>query len=318
VVACLLRPDGAEATVKDVRTFSTTTEALLELSDWLGAAGCTHVAIESTGVYWKPVFNILDGQCTVLVVNAAHIKNVAGRKTDVADSVWIAELLQHGLLRPSFVPDRAQRELRDLTRIRTTLIDERTAVVNRIQKVLEDANIKLAGVASNIMGVSGRDILAALLAGNTDPVAMADLARGKLRRKKEALAQALRGRMNDHHRLLISLHLEHADFLDEGIAELSRQIATRLRAQEEALLRLQTIPGIARRAAEVLAAEVGLDMSRFPSAGHLASWAGMCPGNYESAGKHKKGPIRHGNRAIRRVLVEAAHAAARTTTPEHT
>ncbi len=318
VVACLLRPGGAGEPVKEIRTFATTTDALLERGDWLRAAGCTHVAVESTGVYWKPVFNILDGQCTILVVNAAHIKNVAGRKTDVADSVWIAELLQHGLLRPSFVPDRAQRELRDLTRTRTTLIDERTAVVNRIQKVLEDANIKLAGVASNIMGVSGRDILAALLAGVTDPAVLADLARGKLRRKKEALAEALRGRMSDHHRLLIALHLEHVDFLDEGVAELSRQIAARLREHEEALARLQTIPGIARRAAEVLAAEVGLDMGRFPSAGHLASWAGMCPGTYESAGKHKKGPIRQGNRAIRRALVEAAHAAARTTKPEQT
>ncbi|HEU5398687.1 MAG TPA: IS110 family transposase, partial [Gammaproteobacteria bacterium] len=249
----------------------------------------------STGVYWWLVFNILDGQCTALVVNAADIKNVAGRKTDVADSVWIAELLQHGLLRPSFVPDQAQREPRDLTRIRTTLIDGRTAVVNRIRKVLEDANIKPAGVASNIMGVY---ILAELLAGTTDPVAMADLARGKLRRKKEALAEALRGRMKDRHRLLSALHLKHPDFLEEGIAELSRQIAARLRVQEDELLRLQTIPGIARRAVEVVAAEVGPDMSRFLSAGHLASWAGMCPGNYESAGKHKKGPIRHGNRAM--------------------
>ncbi len=312
VVACLLRPTPDGQSTRETRTFPTTTDSLLALSDWLRAAECTHVAIESTGVYWKPIFNILDGQCTVLVVNAAHIKNVAGRKTDVSDAAWIADLLQHGLLRPSFIPDRAQRELRDLTRTRTSLVDERTAAVNRIQKVLEDANIKLAGVASNIMGVSGRDILAALLAGSTDAEGMAELARGKLRRKREALAAALRGRMSDHHRLLIALHLEHADLLDEQIAQLSAEITERLRPWEEKLVRLETIPGVGRRTAEILAAEIGLDMSRFPSAAHLASWAGMCPGNYESAGKRKNGPMRLGNRALRRALVEAAHAAART------
>jgi transposase len=312
VVACLLRPTPDGQSTREIRTFPTTTDSLLALSDWLRATECTHVAIESTGVYWKPIFNILDGQCTVLVVNAAHIKNVAGRKTDVSDAAWIADLLQHGLLRPSFIPDRAQRELRDLTRTRTSLVDERTAAVNRIQKVLEDANIKLAGVASNIMGVSGRDILAALLAGSTDAEAMAELARGKLRRKREALAAALRGRMSDHHRLLIALHLEHADLLDEQITQLSAEIAERLRPCEETLARLETIPGVGRRTAEILAAEIGLDMSRFPSAAHLAAWAGMCPGNYESAGKRKKGPMRLGNRALRRALTEAAHAAART------
>jgi transposase len=318
VVACLLRPTEDGQSTREIRTFATTTDALLDLADWLRAAGCTHVAIESTGVYWKSIFNILDGQCTVLVVNAVHIKNVAGRKTDVGDAAWIADLLQHGLLRPSFVPNRAQRELRDLTRTRTSLIDERTAAVNRIQKVLEDANIKVAGVASNIMGVSGRDILAALLAGSTDAEAMAELARGKLRRKREALAAALRGRMTDHHRLLITLHLEHIDLLDEQIAALSAEIADRLRPYEEELVLLESIPGVARRTAEVLAAEIGLEVSRFPSAAHLASWAGMCPGNYESAGKRKRGPMRQGNRALRRALTESAHAAARTKKAEQT
>ncbi len=207
VVACLLRPHG-EGAHKEIRTFGTTTAALLVLREWLLAAGCTHVAMEATGVYWKPVHHMLEGHCTLLVVNAAHMHAVPGRKTDVRDAEWIADLLQHGLLRASFIPSHAQRELRDLTRTRTSLIDERSAAINRIQKVLEDATIKLAGVATDIMGTSGRDILAALLAGVLDAAAMADLARGKLRRKHAALEQALAGRMADHHRLLIALHLE--------------------------------------------------------------------------------------------------------------
>jgi len=269
-------------------------------------------------VYWKPIYHVLEEHYTLLVVNAAHMHAVPGRKTDVRDAEWIADLLQHGLLRASFIPSRAQRELRDLTRTRTSLIDERSAAVNRIQKVLEDANIKLAGVATDIMGKSGRDILAALLEGALDAPAMADLARGKLRRKHEALEQALRGRMADHHRLLIALHLEHIDLLDEQIARLSADIAERLRPYEATLLRLETIPGVGRRTAEVLAAEMGLDMRRFPSAGHLASWAGMCPGVHESAGRRKSGKRREGNKALRRVLTEAAHAAARTKKKDQT
>jgi len=317
VVACLLHPDGAEER-KEIRTFGTTTAALEELRDWLTAASCTHVAMEATGVYWKPIYHVLEGHYELLVVNAAHMHAVPGRKTDVRDAEWIADLLQHGLLRASFIPSRAQRELRDLTRTRTSLIDERSAAVNRIQKVLEDANIKLAGVATDIMGKSGRDILAALLEGALDAPAMADLARGKLRRKHEALEQALRGRMADHHRMLIALHLEHIDLLDEQIARLSADIAERLRPDEATLLRLETIPGVGRRTAEVLAAEMGLDMSRFPSAGHLASWAGMCPGVHESAGRRKSGKRREGNKALRRVLTEAAHAAARTKKKDQT
>jgi len=234
------------------------------------------------------------------------------------DAEWIADLLQHGLLRASFIPSREQRELRDLTRTRTSLIDERSATVNRIQKVLEDANIKLAGVATDIMGKSGRDILAALVGGEMEAGAMADLARGKLRRKHEALEQALRGRMSDHHRRLIALHLEHVDLLDEQIDRLSADITGRLRSYEAVLLRLESIPGVGRRTAEILAAEMGLDMSRFPTAGHLASWAGMCPGVHESAGRRTSGKRREGNKALRRALTEAAHAAARTKKKDQT
>jgi transposase len=311
VVACLLRPEGA-AERKEIQTFGTTTGALGALRDWLLAAGCTHVAMEATGSFWKPVYNILDGHCTLLVVNAAHMHAVPGRKTDVRDAEWIATLLQHGLLRASFIPSREQRELRDLTRTRTSLTDERTAAVNRIQQVLEDANIKLAGVATDIMGKSGRDILAALLGGEMAASTMANLARGKLRRKRDALEQALQGRMAAHHRMLIALHLEHIDLLDEQIAHLSAEIAERLRPDEAVLVRLETIPGVGRRTAEIGAAEMGLDMARFPSAGHLASWAGMCPGVHESAGKRKSGKRREGNKALRRALTEAARAAART------
>jgi transposase len=311
VVACVLRPPAAGHARKEVRTFATTTNALLALADWLHTAGCTHVAMESTGSYWKPVYNILEGGCTLLLVNAQHIKKVPGRKTDVSDSEWLADLLQHGLLQPSFVPDRAQRELRDLTRTRTTLIDERAAVVNRLQAVLEDANIKIAGVATDIMGASGRDMLAALLEGTATAAEMANLARGRMRSKRAVLEEALQGRLSDHHRLLLLLHLEHADYLEEQIARLSAEIAARLRPYEEEIATLDTIPGIGRHLAEVIIAEIGTDMGRFPSAAHLASWAGMCPGNYESAGKRRKGTTRRGNKAVRRALTEAAQAAAR-------
>jgi transposase len=255
---------------------------------------------------------VVEGHCEVLVVNAQHIKAVPGRKTDLKDAEWIADLLQHGLLRASFIPDRPQRELRDLTRTRTTLSDERTAVVNRIQKVLEDANLKLAGVASNVVGLSGRAMLAALLDGTTDPAALAELALGTLRKKRDALERALSGRFSDHHRLLLTTHLAHLDFLEEEIARLSAAIAERLRPFEEELARLDTIPGVDRRTAEVLLAEIGADVARFPTAGHLASWAGMCPGNHESAGKRKGGKTRKGSTWLRRALVQAAHGAART------
>jgi transposase len=312
VVACLLRTTTDGQRTQEVRTFSTMTDGLLALADWLRAAGCDRAAMESTGVYWKPVYNVLEGQVTLLVVNAAHIKAVPGRKTDVRDAEWIADLLRHGLLRASFIPDRPQRELRDLTRTRAVLTDEHSAAVNRLQAVLEDANIKLAGVATDIMGVSGRAILAALLAGTTDPALLAELAKGRLRKKRELLARALRGQVRDHHRLLLTTHLAHIDFLDEEIAGLSAEIATRLQAEAAALDRLDTIPGVDRQTAEVLVAEIGTDMGRFPTAGHLASWAGMCPGNHESAGKRKGGKTRKGSKWLRRALVGAAHGAART------
>lgn len=311
VVACLIRQTAAVGQTKTIRTFGTMTDDLDALADWLAEAGCTHVAMESTGVYWKPVYNRLEGRFTILVANAQHIKTMPGRKTDVKDCEWIADLLQHGLLTPSFIPSQAQRELRDLTRTRTTLIDERSRVVLRLQKVLEDANIKLAGVASDIMGVSARAMLEALVAGTTDPAVIADLAKGKLREKRAQLERALAGRMTEHHRLMISSHLTHIDFLDEQIERLSQAIVEQTRPFESDLLRLQTIPGIGRRTAEVLAAEIGLNMSHFPSAAHLASWAGMCPGNQESAGKRKTGKTRKGSKWLRRALVQAAQAAAR-------
>jgi transposase len=312
VVACLIRPAPDGALSKEIRTFGTTTEELLDLRGWLGAAGCEAVAMESTGVYWKPIYNLLEGHVSQWVVNAAHIKAVPGRKTDVKDCEWIADLLRHGLLKASFIPGRAQRELRALTRTRTTLIDERTAAVNRLQKVLEDANIKLAGVASDVVGVSGRAMLVALLAGTTDPAVLADLAKGRLRQKRAQLERALAGRLADHHHLLIGLHLEQVDFLDEQIERLSEEIAERLRPFEADLGRLDTIPGIGRRTAEVLAAEMGLRMAQFPSAGHLSSWAGLAPGNHQSAGKSRGGTPPKGNRWIRRALVESALGAART------
>ena len=321
VVACLIRPITTGVRTKETRTFATTTDALAALGTWLRAAGCGQVAMESTGVLWKPVFNVLTDEAyrlEVRVVNAQLVRSMPGRKTDVGDAEWIADLLQHGLLRPSFIPDRAQRELRDLTRTRTSLIDERSAAVKRLQKVLEDANIKLSGVATDVMGVSGRAILAALLEGAAEPADMAELAVGKLRTKRAALERALTGRMRAHHRRLVALHLAHADVLDEQIAELSAQIAEQLRPVEAELRRLETIPGVGRRTAEILAAEIGLAMGQFPSARHLASWAGMAPGNNASAGKRKGGATRKGSKWLRRALVEAARAAARTKQPDRT
>ncbi len=311
VVACLIRPTPGVGQTKTIRTFGTTTEELDALADWLAEAGCTQVAMESTGVYWKPVYNRLDGRFTVTVANAQHIKTMPGRKTDVKDCEWIADLLQHGLVTASFIPDQGQRDLRDLTRTRTTLVDERSRSIQRLQKVLEDANIKLAGVASDIMGVSARQMLDALVAGTSDPATMAELAKGRLRKKRAALERALTGHLRDHHRALIAMHLEHIDFLEEQIEQLSHQIAELLLPFEAELRRLETIPGIKRRIAEVIAAEIGLDMSHFPTAGHLASWAGMCPGNHESAGKRKTGKTRKGSKWLRRALVQAAQAAAR-------
>src|SRR5436305_7164883 len=247
-----------------------------------------------------------------MVYNAQHSKAVAGRNTDVKDAEWIADLLQHGLLRPSFIPPAWQRRLRDLTRSRSRLIEERSRVIARLQKVLEDANIKLASVASDVLGTSAQHMLHALVKGELSPTAMAELARGRMRAKREQLAQALTGHLQPHHCFLIAEHLAHIDSLEEAIDRLSAEIAQRLRPYEEILLRLETIPGIKRRLAEIILAEIGPEMSRFPTAKHLASWAGMCPGNHESAGKRLTGKTRKGNAWLRKLLVEAAHAAAHT------
>lgn len=312
VVACLLRIDEQGEETRQVQRFETYTEDLLRLSDWLTRSGCTHVAMESTGVYWKPIYNLLEGHLELLVVNAHHIKAVPGRKTDVKDSEWIAELLQHGLLKASFIPPQSQRDWRDLTRYRTSLVQERVRIVNRLQKVLEDANLKLAGVATDVMGKSGRVILEAILAGATDPEQLAELAKGRLRKKLPQLKQALNGRVREHHRFLLVEQLSHIDYLDEAIGRLSGEIAERLRPFQAEIERLDTIPGINRSIAEVLLAEIGPDMNRFPDAHHLASWAGMCPGHNESGGKRQSGKTRKGNRWLRQALIEAAHGASHT------
>lgn len=312
VVACVIVPGSTGRPQKTVRTFSTMTDDLLALGDWLAQEQVTDVAMESTASYWKPVYNLLEDRFTLLLANAQHVKAVPGRKTDVRDAEWLADLLRHGLLRASFVPDRPQREVRELTRYRTSLVQERAAEVNRLQKVLEGANIKLAAVASNVLGASGRAMLEALVAGHDDATTLADLARGKLRDKRPALEQALQGRMGAHQRFLLARQLAHIDFLEEQISQVSTELAERLRPAEDDLDRLDTIPGISRRIAEILVAEIGTDMSRFSTAGHLASWAGMCPGNHESAGKRLSGRTRKGSPALRTALVEAAHAAAHT------
>ncbi len=312
VVACLIVPGSDGKPHKPIRTFGTMTDDLRALADWLAAAGCTNVAMESTGVFWKPIYNLLEDRFSLLLVNARHIKAVPGRKTDVRDCEWIADLLRHGLLKPSFVPDRVQRELRELTRYRTALVDERSAEVNRLQKTLEGANIKLAAVATDPLGVSGRQMLEALVAGTTEATALAELAKGRLRAKLPQLERALAGRVGPHQRFLVARQLAHIDFLDGQITEVSAEIVERLRPFEAELARLDTIPGVGQRTAESLLAELGTDMSRFPSAAHLASWAGMCPGNHESAGKRSRGKTRQGNPYVRRALVEAAHAAGRT------
>jgi transposase len=312
VLVCVRCCDGPGQVVEEVRSFSTMTRDLLALSDWLAEHGVTHVAMESTGVYRKPVFNILEGRVAVILVNAERIKEVPGRKTDVKDCQWIAQLLQHGLLKASFVPPQPIRELRDLTRQRTQLIQERSAAANRIQKVLEDANIKLAGVATDMLGVSGRDMLEALIAGETVPEKLADLARRRLREKIPALRLALQGRVTDHHRFLLRMHLDHVAHLGELIGRLGDRLGEALAPFAEAEERLQTIPGINQRVAEIVVAEIGPKMEQFPSADHLASWAGMCPGNNESAGKRRSGRTVKGNRWLKRILVQAAWAVSHT------
>jgi transposase len=312
VVVCVRCCDRPGKVIEEIRTFATMTADLLALSDWLVEQRISHVAMESTGVYWKPVFNILEGRFQVILVNAEHIKQVPGRKTDVKDCAWIAQLLQHGLLKASFIPPEPIRELRDLTRQRTQLIGERASAANRIQKVLEDANIKLASVATDVLGVSGRDMLEALIAGQTDPEQLADLARKRLREKIPALERALQGRVTDHHRFLLRMHLDHVTHLEELIGRLSHRVEELMAPFAQAQERLETIPGISQRVAETVMAEIGSNPEQFPTAGHLASWAGMCSGNNESAGKRRSGRTTKGNRWLKRILVQAAWAASHT------
>jgi transposase len=341
VVACIRHSSAGPARTQ-VRTFATVTNALLALLDWLLAEGVTHVAMESTGVYWKPLFNLLEGPLQVILVNAHAVKQVPGRKTDVGDAAWLAQLLQHGLLKASFVPPRPIRELRDLTRQRSQLAAEKASAANRIQKVLEDANIKLASVATDVLGVSGRRMLRALIAGGDDAEALADLAQRRLRAKLPQLREALTGRVSDHHRFLLRLHLEHVEQLERLIEQLTTRIASHLDPPpgsggaepervkppeqtasavagavapgplEESVRRLMTIPGVGRHTAEVIVAEIGVDMTPFADAAKLASWAGLCPGNDESAGKRRSSRVPFGNRWLRQALVQAAWSAGRT------
>ncbi len=315
ITACLRRLVAPGQVSKELRTFGTTTAELLTLLDWLVAAGCTHVAMESTGVYWKPVFNILEGSFDqVLVVNPQHIKALPGRKTDMLDAEWIAQLLQHGLLRGSFIPPAPIRELREATRYRKQLIRTRADEANRIQKLLEAANLKLGSVATDILGVSGRAMLAALVKGETKAAALASLAKGRLRKKQPQLVAALTGRITPVQRSLLGQQLAHVEYLERAIAELDTLIAALMVPYQAEADRLRTTTGIETRTAEALIAELGVDMTVFPSDRHCASWAGMCPGNNESAGKRKSGKTRKGSKWLRAALVEAAWATSRTPT----
>jgi transposase len=341
VVATRVRVAEDERLFWETRTFGTATPELLRLYDWLSEWGCTHVAMESTADYWKPVFNILEGAFEVLLVNAQHVKHVPGRKTDAKDSEWLAELLVHGLLKPSFIPPKPQRELREMTRYRATLVQERARVVNRVQKLLEGMNIKLASVATNVLGVSGRAMLEALIADKTTPQEMAQLAHGRLRTKIPELEKALTGIVSKRQRKLLSMQLGHIDFLDEQIEELSAEIDRHLEEMDqppsageaaadrsseetsgdgalpplswgEAVTLLDTAPGVDRSVAEVVLGEMGVHMGQFSTAEQAAAWAGIAPGNNESGGKRYSSRIRKGNRALRTALVQAAWSAVRT------
>ncbi len=304
VVACVMTPESRET-----RTFPTMTKDLLMLGDWLAEHGVTHVAMESTGVYWQPVYNLLEEDFSLLVVNAQHIKAVPGRKTDVKDAEWIADLLRHGLVRASFIPDRSHRELRELLRYRRNLIRQRSQVVSRIQKVLEGANIKLSSVASDVVGVSGRAMLEAMIGGSDDPEALAALAKGSLRTKRASLEEALNGRVGRHQQMMLDSQLRHLDFLDGEVEGLNGEVASRMSPFEGAMERLDEIPGVGLRTIEDVLAEIGTDMTRFPSSNHISSWAKICPGNNESGGKRKSGRSGRGNPWLKAALVQAAWAA---------
>ena len=311
VAVCGRVPGPTGPRVQQVRTFGTMTADLLALRDWLTGQGVTHVAMESTGVYWKPIYYVLEEAVTCLLVNAAHMRNVPGRKTDVQDCVWIAQLLEHGLLRGSFVPPAPIREVRDLTRYRKGLIQERGRETQRLQKVLEDAGVKLASGVTDTLGVSGRAMLEALVHGTTDPDVLAELARGRLRAKLPALRAALAGRFRAHHAFLVGQQLAHLDYVEDAIEALSVRIEEVLRPFAARVQPLDAIPGVNQRAIEGIVAEIGLDMTPFPSDRHLVSWAGICPGHHESAGKRQSGKTRKGTRWLRAALIEAALGAIR-------
>jgi transposase len=343
VVACRVQIDEQGEWQQEVRTFGTMTCELLQLVDWLLAGEVTHVALESTGEYWKPVYNLLEGNAEVVLVNAQHVKHVPGRKTDVQDAEWLAELLVHGLLKASFIPAKPQRDLRDLTRYRVTLVQERARVINRVQKVLENANIKLASVATDVLGVSGRRMLEALVVGKADAAAMAELAKGRMRNKLPLLQQALTGVVDDHHRFLVAQHLVHIDFLDEQIEKASEQIVQQMQhlpalspgsptppqtdpgdevsasnesgsaplTWQQAADILDSTPGVDQKAAYEVLAEMGINMRQFPSANHLCAWGGLAPGNRQSGGKRYHARLSDGNRQLRTIMVQCAWSAVR-------
>jgi transposase len=309
VVACLRLVSEGKVTT-EVRTFQTTTAELLRLSEWLATNECTHVAMEASGVYWKPVWHILDdGELALVLANAAHVKNVPGRKTDVNDAMWLAELLAHGLIRASFVPDTQTQEMRNLLRTRKQLVREQTSHVQRVQKTLEDANIKLDSVLSDLMGKSGRAMIEAMIAGETNPAKLASLAHPRAKASHEEFREALRGRVTKHHRFLLRLHLNQIDVLTAAMATLDAQVEANLGPFRTAVELIMSVPGIKNLGANVIVSEIGIDMSRFPSHAHLISWAGICPRNDESAGKRRSNRLRKGAPWLKTTLVQCAWAA---------
>jgi transposase len=312
VVACVRHVVDGKVT-REVRTFKTTTRELMSLSEWLLAEGCTHIAMEATGIYWKPVWHILaDGEFELVLANAAHVKNVPGRKTDVNDATWLADLMAHGLIRASFVPDEQTQEMRDLLRTRKQFVRERTSHIQRVQKTLEDANIKLDSVITDIVGLSGRRMIEALIAGESDPDVLAALAHRRIKASAAELEAALRGRVTEHHRFMLRLHLQHIDTLDAAITQIDQEVDANVEPFRTAIKILSTIPGISDLSAAVIVAEIGIDMSRFPDEGHLISWAGLCPKNDESAGKRRSTRMRKGAPWLKTTLIQCAVAAART------
>ena len=312
VVACVRHMADGKVTT-DVKSFQTTTHELMELSDWLSSQGVTHIAMEATGVYWKPVWHILsDGEFALILANAAHVKNVPGRKTDVNDAVWLADLMAHGLIRASFVPDEPTQQMRDLLRTRKQFVRERSSHTQRIQKTLEDANIKLDSVITDIVGLSGRRMIEALIGGETDPEALAALAHGRIRATKAELEAALRGRVTAHHRFMLRIHLNHLDALNTTIADIDKEVDGNVEPFRVAIEMLSAIPGVGDLSATVIVSEIGIDMSRFETAGHLISWAGLCPKNDQSAGKRRSTRMKKGAPWLKSTLIQCAWSASRT------